>query len=323
MATPAASAQKIYKTDIAVGRAGNGTGINERGGYGGLATGALLNPLTQVTPGVKIATETTDVCAGTVVSFLATAVNGGTTPLFQWQLNGVNVGTNAPQYSNSALVNGDMISCIMTSNDPNATPPIVTSNTITMTVNPLVTPSVTITASQNPVQANMGVSLTATVTNGGTAPIYQWLLNGAFVGSNSSTYNYIPANNDIVRCVVTSNAACVTTSIADRLIVINVIPTAAVAELGNEQTALSLYPNPNNGRFALKGTLKNKSRHATVVEIYNALGRSVYRQEFEPGSSVYERQIVLPGTLSDGAYFLKMNDGINNDIIRFTVTGVE
>ena len=57
-----------------------------------------------------------------------------------------------------------------------------------VTINPTLAPSVIITA--NPagaICAGTSVTFTATPTNGGAAPSYQWQLNGSPVGSNSNT----------------------------------------------------------------------------------------------------------------------------------------
>ncbi|WP_118975131.1 gliding motility-associated C-terminal domain-containing protein [Taibaiella koreensis] len=76
------------------------------------------------------------VCAGTPVSFTASAVNAGIAPLFQWKKNGINTGSNSSSYTTAVLSNGDGISCVIT---PGAgcTGSSAVSNSIIMTVNPL------------------------------------------------------------------------------------------------------------------------------------------------------------------------------------------
>lgn len=49
------------------------------------------------------------------------------------------------------------------------------------------------------------VTFTATPVNGGGSPAYQWKVNGSYVGTNSATFSYIPANGDQVCCVLTSS----------------------------------------------------------------------------------------------------------------------
>ena len=185
----------------------------------------VVNP--SVTPAVSINATQITICAGTNVTFTATPTNGGSTPSYQWKLNGGNVGTNSSTYSNSALANNDMITCILTSNAACATTSTATSNMIMMVVNPSVTPSVSINATQTTICAGTNVTFTATPTNGGSTPSYQWKLNGGNVGANSTTYsNSLLVNNDMITCVLTSNAACATTSTAtSNMIMMIVNPT--------------------------------------------------------------------------------------------------
>ena len=156
------------------------------------------------------------ICAGTSVTFTATPTNGGTTPGYQWKLNGVNVGSNSATYTNATLTNGDLVTCVMTSNaTPCLTGSPATSNTVTMIVNPNLPASVSISASPlGAVCSGTSVTFTAAPTNGGTAPSYQWKLNGVNVGLNSTTYtNAALTNGDVVTCVMTSNATpCLTGS---------------------------------------------------------------------------------------------------------------
>jgi hypothetical protein len=73
------------------------------------------------------------ICAGTNVTFTATPTNGGT-PSYQWKLNGNNVGTNSNTYQNAGLLNGDVVTVVMTSSLACANPTTATSNAITMIV---------------------------------------------------------------------------------------------------------------------------------------------------------------------------------------------
>ncbi len=79
-----------------------------------------------------------------------------------------------------------------------------------ITINPSLPVSVSIGASANPVCLGTSVTYTATPTNGGTTPVYQWKVNGADAGTNSTTYVYAPASGDLVTCMLTSNATCAT-----------------------------------------------------------------------------------------------------------------
>jgi hypothetical protein len=71
------------------------------------------------------------------------------------------------------------------------------------------TPTVNVTASSLEICPGEQVTFTATATNEGTAPTYQWTLNNTSVGGNASTWttSSIMASGT-VRCTVESNAAC-------------------------------------------------------------------------------------------------------------------
>jgi len=75
------------------------------------------------------------ICTGTSVTFTAAPVNGGTTPAYQWQVNGVNAGANNPVFTPGTLVNGDVVSCILTSNETCTSGNPATAS-LTMTVDP-------------------------------------------------------------------------------------------------------------------------------------------------------------------------------------------
>ena len=83
------------------------------------------------------------------------------------------------------------------------------NGSITYDPNPPVPVSVTIAAAVNPVTPGSTVTLTATPVNGGYAPSFQWKVKGVNAGTNSATFTYTPNNGDEVKCVVTSNAECV------------------------------------------------------------------------------------------------------------------
>ena len=166
-----------------------------------------VNPLLPVS--VTIAADANPVCAGTTVNFTATPTNGGATPVYQWKVNGVNAGVDAATYSYIPLT-GDIVTVDLTSDAVCPTGNPATSAPVTMTVNPLLPVSVTIAADANPVCAGTTVNFTATPTNGGATPVYQWKVNGVNAGVDAATYSYIPLTGDIVTVDLTSDAVCPT-----------------------------------------------------------------------------------------------------------------
>jgi uncharacterized protein (TIGR02145 family) len=156
---------------------------------------------------VNITPSQNPVCAGASVTFTATPTNGGTNPSYQWKVNGTGFGINSSTYTYTP-VNGDIVTCILTSDATCATGNPATSNAVTMTVNLNLAVSVLISASSNPFCLGNSVTFTATPTNGGASPSYQWIVNGTGVGTNSSTYTYIPGNGDVVTCDLNSSISC-------------------------------------------------------------------------------------------------------------------
>lgn len=71
---------------------------------------------------------------GAPVTFGASTLNCGSTPTYQWKVNGVNAGTNSPVFTTSSLSNGQVVTCVVTSSLACASPTTGTSNAITMTV---------------------------------------------------------------------------------------------------------------------------------------------------------------------------------------------
>ena len=179
-----------------------------------------VNP--PVIPTVTILESANPICAGTTVNFSAIVVNPGTTPTYQWQTSSdgttwTNIsGATSSPFSSSTLVNGERIRVLVTSNATCTINNPATSSAIIMTVNPQVIPLVSIDATQTTICPGTSVTFTATPTNGGTNPSYQWKVNGTNVGSNGPNYTSASLNNgDIVSVVMTSNVPCASPTLAN------------------------------------------------------------------------------------------------------------
>lgn len=84
---------------------------------------------------VSISASSNNICQGQTVSFTASPVSGGASPVFQWKKNGINVAGNGANYTTNTLANGDRISCEMISSlDCVNAGGIAVSNGITMNV---------------------------------------------------------------------------------------------------------------------------------------------------------------------------------------------
>ncbi len=181
-----------------------------------------------VIPTISISTPSTSIC-GSSAAFSSTITNGGSAPTYQWKKNGTNVGSNINTYSPTGLVNGDVIYCELTSNLSCTSPTAVSSNSIAITVNSFVIPTILISTPSNTI-CGSSAAFSSTITNGGTAPTYQWKKNGNNVGSNISSYSPTSLQNgDILSCWLTSNFSCASpTVVSSNSITITANPTPTV-----------------------------------------------------------------------------------------------
>ncbi len=288
-----------------------------------IALPITITVLPSVVPGININTQFSTapiICTGTQLNFIANIVGGGTAPTYQWWRNGVAAGTNAPTYSASGWTSGETVYAKLTSNAQCATPATMNSNVITVTVNPTVAPTVFITASPSTtfVQGQT-VTFTANVSGGGAAPTFEWLRNnqliqGAF-GPVYATSNL--TGNDTISVRLTSGDPCAspTTALADPLVT-TMIPTSVTTVAG--AAGMSLYPNPNEGRFmlAIQG---GRQGVRTGIEVLNALGQVVYFREVITERADWTTPVELTD-VANGVYLLRLRgeDG-SSAALRFEV----
>ena len=181
--------------------------------------------------GINIAATATEVCEGTPVTFTATAVNGGSNPIYRWKVNGVSQFTGSPVYTYNPS-NGDIVTCELTSSLSScisANP--VTSNVLTMTVNPILPVSVSVTASVTRVCEGIPVTFTATPVNGGATPSFSWFVNGANLFTGSPVYTYTPNNGDQIFVICNSSIVnCISNNPAtSNTVTMTVNPNLAVS----------------------------------------------------------------------------------------------
>ncbi|HCY22750.1 MAG TPA: hypothetical protein DHV29_04605 [Bacteroidales bacterium] len=135
---------------------------------------AIINGF--VTPGGTIAADPGSTIAPCQnVSFTCVPINGGTSPEYQWKLNGVDIANaDASTYSTMTLNSGDQISCVVTSDFMCASPATGSSNVITMTVSGS---GATIATSPTDAQACQNGSAIFTATTSPAGGPYQWMVS--------------------------------------------------------------------------------------------------------------------------------------------------
>lgn len=148
-----------------------------------------------LTPLVTISSNDIDniICTGTSISFTANPTNGGSVPSYQWKLNGNNIGLNAPTLTLNTIIDGDVISLMMTSNaSPCLSSTIAISNLI-----PIKVLTSNITASANKTNICYGDTV---ILKGSGAVNYVWDNNVTdskpFVPTITSTYNILGTDSN-------------------------------------------------------------------------------------------------------------------------------
>jgi hypothetical protein len=286
------------------------------------AINMIVNSL--LTPSVNIAASTSSaICQGDIVSFTATPVNEGATPVYQWKKNSLYVGANSATYTDNTWANGDIISLEMTSSIACVTAQTVISNAVVMNVSPSVVPGVSIAAQPgNNICDGQLVTFAANPVNGGTAPVYQWKINGGNVGTNSNTFtsNNL-SNGNMVTVDILSNATCaVLTPVPSNAVKMVVAPTTPPVALLTVQPADSIMPGQtltftlyiaDGGSNPVIHWLKNGVEITGVTGyIYttNSLGNGDQIKCFVKSSNV----CAAPDTTTSNAYVIKyIGTGIN------------
>jgi len=168
---------------------------------------------------------------------------------------------------------GDIITCVVTNNDgcePVSSP---VSNQASLSADPNVTLSVTITSSfSGTITAGTAVTFKAQPSNVQDNPVYQWYVNGQTVGSNSATFtSNTLADGDVVSCTMASGGTCIINPVVNS----NVI-TVAVTVPEKIIVPNTFTPNADgyNDTWFIPGLLSYTN---CTVNIYNRYGAIMYR----------------------------------------------
>jgi|GEM_PF-3027007 gliding motility-associated-like protein len=216
-------------------------------------------------PQVSIVASKTTICQGDSIQFTATGQDGGTVPTYVWRINGIPVPiSNNPVLKRANLANGDVVTCSMTSNASCAFPATVISNSISITANPILIPSISITSSETKVCEGTSVQYQAQSTNGGT-PKYSWFLNGVRQTTMGNAFTLTdPSDGDLVMAELVSNATCVAFDTAtSNELSITVIPVfnlqlTPVDSQNVEGNPVQLTASPTGGVWSGPGIVGNE-----------------------------------------------------------------
>jgi gliding motility-associated-like protein len=153
-------------------------------------------------PSVRIATATTSVCSRVPVSFVATPTDGGDSVSYQWEVNGVDVGTDNSLFVMDSLRDGDSVRCVMTAEGSCSAP--VGSNMLEMTVQP--SPTVAVQPADTVIAFGKSVGLVAVVA--GPVQNYVWMPSVGLSNAGVADPVAMPEVTTTYRLTVSTVAGC-------------------------------------------------------------------------------------------------------------------
>jgi hypothetical protein len=250
------------------------------------------------------------------VMFIANAVNGGSSPSYQWKINGV----NGPVSAMFAYIpaNGDEVTCVVTSNYvcPSGNP--ATSNMITMVIVPVNTTATGIV----PSPLNLCFDASETVTVAGPAGPFN-VQSGAgatMIAGLKISYLYgttVHPGGYMHGYITTTNSYCA--SLPPSMVSV-VLPggegtEAMPSEKGLPEIGFSIYPNPTTGYFTLmqKAGLPEGTVHVDILSMRGERLRT-YQLFNQLKTSINVSD--LPA----GLYFVRVVTGDHAETIKLIVS---
>jgi hypothetical protein len=284
-------------------------GLNAAGTYSVYATVNGCNSNTATTTVsivsgptvVAYASPNDTICLGTTTTFTALPANPGTGASYQWLKNGIALpGSNSLSFPVSGLIDGDVVSFLLTPGTGAACTTPVNSNFITMTVRQYQQPILEMQASDTTIWPGLLVNFNVTNTSGGANPTYQWKVNNQnIVGATSTVWGTTQLqDNDKVCVVMSPDFLCANPGTASACVTMHV--STGINQLNNTQ--LKVYPNPAKETLTIEGLTAN-----TSIQLIDVLGRVVYTTT---GAGI----VTIPTKqLANGNYVLKLTatDGKN------------
>lgn len=208
-------------------------------------------------------------CAGTVITFTATPTNGGTSPTYVWyrgamgadnQLSG---NTYRPA---SAFIQGEKITCKVTSNASCISGNPATSNIVTIQIQTPITPVVNI----NMASANLCLGTTEAFTASSTYTItsYSWKIGASAVKSTAASYTPLASDmlvpNETINLTSTVSGFCLAASSASASMAISVYLPTVAGTLAISPTAA--YCNNGTPTLSVTGNTGTVTRYMSQYQ---------------------------------------------------------
>jgi Secretion system C-terminal sorting domain len=187
----------------------------------------------------------------------------------------------------------------------------------TLVINDIVIPYVLITARPGYTIHPGQTDTLAAETPGATGLFrYQWQKNGFNIaGATDSVYiSNDFANNDSITCLV-YDVPCTFYAFGWAYIEVNDLNVSGTVLPAN---SIHLFPNPNDGRFRIIGTVARTDKEATI-ELVNIVGQVVYEDVAAVQNGAISKEMEIAQGLPDGMYLLRISVAEGSEVLRLMV----
>ena len=249
-------------------------------------------------------TGNTNVCQGSSQTYSVSSVPSATS--YTWTLPAGWSGSSNSVTINTTAGSGGGTIKVTANNSCGISMP----RTLAVAVNPLLPVSISIMASANPVCAGTTVNFIATPANGGSSPFYQWKVNNSNAGTNNPVYSYIPVNNDVIKCILTSGALCVTGNPATSNLVTMTVNSVSIG--GNVTGGYTIAIGQSTGTLTLSG------QNGSVTKWQRQLNNSGYTDI--PSTSGLNTYTEIPQSLGNWDYRAVVKSGVCTEVNSSSAT---
>lgn len=242
-----------------------------------------------LTASISISAVYDTICGGGIDTFNSISSGYGFGATYQWYVNGVPaIGAIGQQYITDSLHTGDSVYVVLNTPDSCVLNPTVQSNVMYINVKHVFDNSahINITSGANPGCLDSSVTFTVVLDSFGTAPYWEWYLNGVVSSIGIPTFSGTFANTDIVSLMAhTTDGQCYahdTIEVAPVVMVRDTTPVAPVINLIGDMLStyssgtMTWYHNNINsytGATLIPGA-SDTSYHPTMLGYYFAVANN-------------------------------------------------
>ena len=179
-----------------------------------------------------------------------------------------------------------------------------------LSVQTVITPSIVISSSDTIITQGQTVTFTATATNGGSSPIYQWRRNNVNTGNGTPIFTTICNPGDIVTCVLSSSLSCASDPAVTSNDVELMDEATSITSVKAYPSQIEIYPSPATEYIHIQSPM-HTHKEATLW-IYDVHQKLVSRMEYS-GADIPVDISKMPS----GHYFIRIADDRTSAYGRF------